>query len=216
MNEYLTQYAELLPQGEALDRWFEQQQKWLDLKMNTWNARRKLTRKYSWAIPTDDAINCIAKYSPIVEIGAGTGYWAHLLQEVGATIHPYDKYPPDGTEIPDDVSKEEWPGEYQGKSWYHRGAYPYTEIRKGSQHVLKEYSPEWNLFLCWPPMDYMAKQALAFHRGRYVIYVGEGKWGCNANNAFFNKLDREYTQIESLSIPQWDGLHDYLEIFERR
>jgi hypothetical protein len=43
----------------------------------------------------------IAQFSPLIEIGAGTGYWCYLLRQRGVTIWPYDNRPPvlniDGT-----------------------------------------------------------------------------------------------------------------------
>ncbi len=32
--------------------------------------RRKLTRKYSWAVPNEKALQTITKYTPLIEIGA--------------------------------------------------------------------------------------------------------------------------------------------------
>ena len=202
LNQYLAEYRQKYSDFKQYDRWVE-----------AFKARDELTRKFAWAVPTDEALECIAKYSPIVEIGAGTGYWAHLLEQMGVEIHAYDKYPPDGTQIPDfDVKLEDYPG----KSWYHRGAYPHTNVRQGNQRKLKGYKPQWNLFLCWPTMSNVAVQSLIYHRGEYVIYIGEGRWGCNANDAFFDRLDKFYEQVEGVSIPQWDGIHDYLDVYRRR
>lgn len=68
--------------------------------------REKLVRQYSWAIPSPGALQFIAdkcaalKILDLVEIGAGTGYWANLIarQESykGTTVmvRAYDKAPP--------------------------------------------------------------------------------------------------------------------------
>lgn len=42
--------------------------------------RYQAIEKYSYAIPNHDALSIIKKYGPIVEIGSGSGYWAHLLK----------------------------------------------------------------------------------------------------------------------------------------
>jgi hypothetical protein len=46
--------------------------------------RHALVDRYGWAIPTDEAIAALVELSPLVEIGAGRGYWAHLLRQAGA------------------------------------------------------------------------------------------------------------------------------------
>ncbi|KAG2767913.1 hypothetical protein PC129_g1200 [Phytophthora cactorum] len=46
--------------------------------------------KYSWAIPDERALQIIKHYGPIVEMGAGSGYWARLLQLRGVDVVAYD------------------------------------------------------------------------------------------------------------------------------
>jgi hypothetical protein len=41
--------------------------------------RDEYVKKYAWAIPDDKAIKICKKYLPILEIGAGRGYWASLI-----------------------------------------------------------------------------------------------------------------------------------------
>eukprot|EP00897_Mesotaenium_endlicherianum_P009382 jgi/Mesen1/8472/ME000478S07970 len=57
-----------------------------------------LRRIYSWAVPTGEAIDAIVKSAPggVLEIGAGTGYWAHLLRQRGVQVAAYDLQPLDG------------------------------------------------------------------------------------------------------------------------
>ena len=57
--------------------------------------RDELVKKYAWAVPTEASIEAIAALGPIVEVGAGTGYWAWLLRQVGATVEAYDVAPGD-------------------------------------------------------------------------------------------------------------------------
>ena len=45
------------------------------------DERPGLVQRFSWAVPSDDALDVIARYAPIVEMGAGSGYWAHLMRE---------------------------------------------------------------------------------------------------------------------------------------
>lgn len=55
------------------------------------NARRKGIKRYGFAIPNHEALEAIVElHQPIVEIGAGTGYWCYLLRQRGVDIVAYD------------------------------------------------------------------------------------------------------------------------------
>jgi len=44
-------------------------------------------RKYAWAIPDERAMRIIYNYGPVVEIGAGKGYWGYLLRKFVASVN---------------------------------------------------------------------------------------------------------------------------------
>ena len=158
--------------------------------------RRSLTRKYSWAVPNENATLMISKYTPIIEIGAGTGYWAMLLKNQGVDIIAYDLYP----------FKE---------NFYHN-LIQWFPIEKGTPKDLK-YHPQRNLFLCWPPYnDNMAFKCLRWFKGKILIYIGEIVKGCNATVVFFRNLIRDFKLIQKIKIPQWWRIHDNLTIWERK
>jgi len=46
--------------------------------------------KYAWAIPNEKALMAISEFAPIIEMGAGAGYWARLLRDRGVEIEAYD------------------------------------------------------------------------------------------------------------------------------
>jgi hypothetical protein len=58
--------------------------------------RNTLVAKTAWAVPSEAALNRILECGPVVEVGAGTGYWAALLANRGGNIIAYDIAPPDG------------------------------------------------------------------------------------------------------------------------
>lgn len=151
--------------------------------------RRKLIRKFSWAIPTDEAIRVIAKLSPIIEIGAGRGYWAALISKAGGDIMAYDIKPP--------------------RTVYHR------VFRGGPERAAKTQAR--CLFLCWPIYsDSMACECLQNFQGRYLAYVGESRDGCTADDDFYEMREQDWELQQSIVIPQWWGLHDDLTIWRRR
>ena len=168
-------------------------------------ARGEFCKTFAWAIPNNQAIETIARYSPIVEIGAGGGYWAMLLRDKGVDVICYDKNPPN---VKLDASKSE--------SW---SQVLWSEVLKGGSTQAGKY-PDRALFLCWPPYrQNMADNALRHYLkagGKTIIYVGETKWGCCANEKFFSRLKKNFTLEEYVSIPVWDSIHDQLFVWTRK
>ncbi len=160
--------------------------------------RHRLTSEYAWAIPGVGALRILEKHGPLIEIGAGTGYWAALLAAKGVDIVCYDKRPPGGSE----------PNTFRHVKTYH----PVEE--GGPEKILAH--PDRTLFLCWPPYDdNMAHRCAKYYRGKTLLYVGEASDGCNANDAFFRKMTKNFT-CERHRIPQWPEIRDYLFVFTRR
>lgn len=174
-------------------------------------ARFQLVKKYAWAIPSQEALDVMASYAPLVEMGAGTGYWAYLLRQMDVDILAYDLLPPDGFEWPKEETREQ---EEAGHNWYHRGHETWTEVIRSGPRVLRRHKDR-TLFLCWPPMSNFAYRSLQIHESKTVIYIGEGEWGCTADSEFHNALARNYKEVKTVEIPQWDGIHDYLSVYER-
>lgn len=56
-----------------------------------------LSDKFAWAIPDARALNILANFGPLVEIGAGKGYWGHLMGQQGVDVICVDKYVPEET-----------------------------------------------------------------------------------------------------------------------
>jgi hypothetical protein len=206
MNEYLAALAELPP---TLHSWSWHtgypRSNWDTLDIPDWDKaprvdyRRDMVERFAWAIPSDKAITAIAKLSPIVEIGAGRGYWAYLLRKAGADVVAYDLYP--------HGHPEWWRPNGDGGAW--------TEILRGGAIAASRH-PDRTLLLVWPPMTPMAADALRAYRGSTVAYVGEGRSGCTGDDAFHRALDREWQEVRTVSLPNWDGIHDDLTIYRRK
>ena len=185
-NPYLDEYSKLNP---LKNNAFEV------LSTSVWQRREELTRKYSWAIPNLEAIQCIAKYTPILEVGAGSGYWAKLISEYGA-ITALD-------------TKED--NNYNKLDYYY---YPIQKVNQKDLLSTVKSSKE-TLFLCWPPYkSSFAYDVLKAYQGDTFIYVGEDRYGCTANEKFHKLLENKYRMIETVEIPQWYGLHDNLSIWK--
>lgn len=162
-----------------------------------WLGREKWVHEYAWAIPCEEALRAIGKYGPLVEMGAGTGYWASLLEKRGVEVTCYDECPPP----------------HEDNHW-HRENVCHHMVWQGGSEMVKEH-PDKTLFLCWPPMSRMAEECLDHYRGPHVVYIGE-RHGCTGTEELENRLEKEWVEIEEVEIPQYDGIHDYLRVFKRK
>lgn len=168
-----------------------------------WNGggfdrRYEAANKYSWAVPTDEALDVIAQYGPIIEIGAGTGYWAALLQDRGVEVKAYDKHPVE-----------------TGHNWYHRINKSFTTVLPGRSRNVKRF-PKHTLLLCWPPWDEeFAFDCVRKYRGQHIIYIGEGPRGMTGDAKFHSYMYKNFDVIQRVGIPQWYGVHDGLEVCKR-
>lgn len=174
----------------------------LDRLVSNHKTREECNRKYSFAIPTEKALARIVALSPIVEIGAGTGYWAKLLTDRGADVIAYDARPTDRAE----------------NFWHKRNPAFHPVLHGGSKRAKRH--PDRALFLCWPPYDTpMAIDALVAYKlagGRRLVYIGEGGGGCTGNAAFHDELEENWNEVDAIALPQWFGIHDWLWVYERQ
>ena len=180
-------------------------------------ARDVLTKEYSWAIPTEEAIGeictqCLTwRLRSLISIGAGTGFWEHLIQvEMGKRephfgVEAWDSHPPRGGENSYHHTRE-WHPILEGDVGAPSSALCASLARDDSA-----------LFLCWPPYAKpVAADALRLFGGKLVVYLGEGEGGCTADDAFHRMLRQGWQRISEADLPQWPGIHDWLSIWLRR
>lgn len=157
-------------------------------------ARPRCLSTFSWSVPTPEAIALIKALGPVVEMGAGTGYWAALLRNAGVDVVAFDKEP----------------GE---NNWCNC---LWTDVKYGLPPALKRVNRDRNLLLSWPPhQDPMGSQSIKYFQGEHVFYVGEWK-GCTGDDALFNRLERDFVKLVGLALPQWDGVHDDMTVWKRK
>lgn len=164
--------------------------------------RSRMVREYSWAIPNDAALDALANRAPLVEIGAGGGYWAHLLRERDVDIVAYD---PELWHTTEPGIKE------KQRVW--------TEVELGGGEAVARHRDR-TLFLCWPSYrdDWsdLTLEAYMDVGGQTVALIGEDEYGCTGSERFHDLLRAHFDEVAEVEIPQWPGIHDYLGIWERR
>jgi hypothetical protein len=159
--------------------------------------RRELASRFSWAVPTEAALGLLGDHGPLLEVGAGTGYWAALLRGRGADVHPTDAEPAGNTYHPD------------GQEW--------TEVARSAAVDAVRRWPDRTLLICWPPPDddTAGYAALRAYTGDTVLYIGGGADGPTGTARLHRELDLNWTVTDELALPSWPGIPDRLTVRRR-
>ena len=151
----------------------------------------QFVRKFGFAILDRETAKFIRPYGPLLEIGAGLGYWAYELGRLEIQVVPTDPNP-----------KERWPNT---PTWTHVESL-------SAEEAIARY-PEMNLLISWPDnKSEWAAKALPEFRGRYLLYVGEERGGCTGTSRMFDIPEAEFEFQERHNIPTFFHVSDRLEV----
>ncbi|WP_327065238.1 hypothetical protein [Kitasatospora sp. NBC_01302] len=164
--------------------------------------RQELSRIYSWALASRTALDWIAECLDgrgLLEVGAGSGYWAWLLRARGIDVLATDAA--SGTE------QNGWTDRFQ-----------FTAVRPGGAAEEAAAHPDRVLALLWPPYrDPMAVDALRTYRGPGVLYLGDRPGGICAERSFFTELATHWRPLSHCPLTlRWLGNRDVATFFVRR
>ncbi|QXC60600.1 hypothetical protein KSP35_20110 [Aquihabitans sp. G128] len=176
-------------------------------------------------MPTDEALDLIgaASTAGVVEIGAGTGYWAAMLAANGVDVLAYDIAPAPSADNHLFEGRDAW--------------FP---VAVGDEAMAASH-PDRTLLLVWPTYDeaWPAEAIERFHDagGQRLAFVGQGPGGVTGDvrfHALVGNLDRCYPcalgvaghactcDVQPMwrcthqsSLPSWGEDPDRLQIFER-
>jgi hypothetical protein len=185
-------------------------------------------------VPSEPALQAPAELAPLVELGAGTGYWSAVLRQRGMGVVAYDRDPPS-----DSLSNIFFK------------AFAFTEVLKGDGATLFAQHPEPELarralLLVWPNNpDHLDKpayasagpytvwdiermQAYMAAGGQTVVYVGERQseirvvdgappdCGVTGSRRFQAMLAAHFEMSRQVAIPQWFPNVDDLTVWRRK
>jgi hypothetical protein len=177
------------------------QDQWPRLKAGGYLAqfslRDKMLEGYCFAVLTKEMVNKIKPYGPILEVGAGTGYWAYEFKKRGVDYLATDAYP-------------------DRENRYFVGIKAWSVVEKRPAIEAVRCYPDRTLLMSWPEYsEPWAVEALKEYKGDIFIYVGEEEGGCCADDDFFEHLGNYWDEREQLDMPQFFGLHDVAIVYER-
>jgi hypothetical protein len=133
----------------------------------------------------------------LVELGAGTGYWAYLLRVLGADVIAYDIAPIGG----------------KRRNRYHIDVRPWAEVLEGDVNALLKHADR-SLFLCWPPRFSNVWESLQFYDGRFVLLIGDR----GVRTPEMAALDREFSLVEvhhAVAMDSAPGIPVELSVWQR-
>ena len=166
---------------EYLETFEELQEKDTFRGQQWFGERSKLVKEYSWAVPTEDVIRYCAQFDNLLEIGAGNGYWASLIEEMGGDVQATDKSPPEET---------------------------HTEVEQQIWQNLIPAIRERPVLMVWPPYNEGVAAGVARQSPNHILYVGEQRGGCTGEDEFFDIVEEQYGLVGKLDIPSYTGIHD--------
>src|SRR5580700_1024497 len=159
-NPYFDEWHAQLPQQRQREGTIQEVlvRRQIDQLAPLLNHRKPYQSRYSYAIPNREALSTISELAPLVEIGAGTGYWAWLLRQMGVDIVCYDASPPSSD---------------SARNQFHPRSRCWTEVLQGDETKLDQHADR-TLFLCWPPVrDPMGHRVLDRYKGDIFVGVFE-------------------------------------------
>lgn len=159
-------------------------------------VRHEFIRTFGFAVLTGKAIEAMRPHAPLLELGAGSGYWSYELRKHGIDVIPTDDHSGEYGHFREGAKQRRWEGHF-------------LEPEKlDALDAVRKY-PNRNLLVVWP--DYKepwAADALSIFTGKTVIYMGEGEGGCTADDWFHELLETIYSDQEYVRMPHFWGLHD--------
>ena len=155
------------------------------------DRRRSFIASYSWGVPTREAIAAISAHfgdRQVLEVCAGRGLWALLLEATGSRVLATDGSEP---------------------------VQPFVPVGcLDAEAAVRDHPECAGLLLVWPPFrDDAAFRALRAFQGDRVAFVGDERF--TADLPFRHTLNEEWNLDEQILIPSWPGLDDQVYLYTR-
>lgn len=166
--------------------------------------RDYFTQNYGWSIPDKQSLQKIKRFvgsDQVLEIGSGYGLWAKLMKEIGINVI--------ATDVLSDLEQKE----YRPLDKF------FTEVEDmPHSQAINKYGSANVLMLSWPPyLCSMATQSIKDFKGHKLIFIGEGRGGCTADDGFFQELENNWQKVERVDeMRRWDDIYDSLTLWKRK
>lgn len=158
--------------------------------------RSVFSRRWGFSIPCGEAVEVLRALAPIVEVGAGTGYWSALLRAAGHDA------------IATDAQRENWgDGGYTPER-------PWPVERLTGDEAVRKY-PERDVFCSWPTDGdgWALGMAWAMRPGqRLAVILTPGNTGTKGLRRY---LVTRFAKLGEIVLPQFPDCADTLSIWRK-
>jgi hypothetical protein len=188
------------------------------------HERTALCAYVAWSVPTSEALAALTQLGPLLEVGAGTGYWASLLAARGVDIVALDLADSQG-----------------GQAFRFRHAM--VQDGDGIAALADPVQAHRSLFLSWPDpvgddattdsdRDAFGVRCLQAFTGTTIAYIGElgpavvrtkpdfgdvfPRGGSSASAAFQEALAADFRCTRRVYLPNWPPYNAHLTIWTRK
>ncbi len=165
---------------------------------------------YPEYLPTDEAIQTVSDYSPLVDVAAGNGYWAHVITENGGDCIATDLNAPRAVDSPPETITFDADGErlpFEKTVW--------AAVREADHTVVTEY-PNRDVLLCHPPVQEWTEELLSrMEPSQRLVLVAEWYPGADATPLFFHTLNTKWTLCDEFPVYNWKTTHAHGYVFEK-
>eukprot|EP01062_Namystynia_karyoxenos_P040606 TRINITY_DN29596_c0_g1_i1.p1 TRINITY_DN29596_c0_g1~~TRINITY_DN29596_c0_g1_i1.p1 ORF type:complete len:881 (+),score=262.12 TRINITY_DN29596_c0_g1_i1:68-2710(+) len=182
----------------------------------------QLRREWAWSVPTEAALGELARQAPLLEVGAGSGYWATILRGRGVDVVALD-------------SSEDWrpalnplPGEGARAECRPRS----DVVQRGGPEAVGEHGAGRALVLMWPDFSghgTFAAECLRRYEGSTLVLVGEWR-GCTLGQYAAElpptgqsfapgvqlAVEQGFELVTTIALPRWPLHADVLSVWHRR
>ncbi|HEX7948512.1 MAG TPA: hypothetical protein VF495_27860 [Phenylobacterium sp.] len=162
-------------------------------------VRKAFQRVWGFSIPCREAVEALRGLDhPLVEIGAGSGYWTALLRAAGLDIVATDL-------------------EAEGEGPYGSGLGRHALLEAlGGPQAVRAY-PSRDVFCSWPSQgaDWCAEAVREIAVGRAFALIGDLPGGVTATPALHEVLAERFDLETVVEIPQFPRVDDRLTIHRR-
>lgn len=192
---------------------FKKEMDWTEQGWDGTDIGFNILSNYPEYVPSTESIKYLSKLDNILEIGAGNGYWSHVINENNGNCYPTDispkqnDYPTIGTDmdnqypvtIDDDVFSE----------------IIWTEVYQADHTIISDY-PNHDILFCHPEGLRWTEEVLDLIKTEQkLILIASWYPGPDATPFFFKELIDNWSLEEIFPIHTYKCSHAKMYIFEK-
>lgn len=159
-------------------------------------VRKGFVNAWGCSIPCKEAVEALAALSPLVELGAGTGYWSALLAAAGADV------------VATDLAA-------QGLNAHGAQLGRHAPVEALSAADAVRRYPERNVFCSWPTLNaaWPLEALKLMQPGRAFAMISEHAGGMAPAAEVFGYLRDRFVEVARIQLPQFPPHSDELAIW---